>query len=155
MGKCRNQQQICREWHLQWLTVNILQSCVDQWFHFKVTDYSSSKCSPVCGISWFNLWSYYKRITDNWVECCRVYCRYNYQGANRSFETAEAELLHFMDGAQRAGWKWNSKHPRPHVKGTRCETIHLLVHLPVHHAKHSNCNFHFPIFASSSQQTGE
>jgi len=54
----------------------------------------------------------------------RVYCRYNYHGVNHSFDTPEAELLHFMDGAQKAGWKWNSKHPRPYHKGTRCAFIH-------------------------------
>ena len=66
----------------------------------------------------FHHWSLFSLIGR------RVYCRYNYHGVNHSFDTPEAELLHFMDGAQRAGWKWNSKHPRPYHKGTRCAFIH-------------------------------
>ncbi|XP_046457590.1 voltage-dependent calcium channel subunit alpha-2/delta-3-like isoform X4 [Daphnia pulex] len=47
------------------------------------------------------------KIHPDWI-----YCRYNYDHL-KSFDTPEAQVLHFVGRTQRERWRWNSKHPRP------------------------------------------
>jgi hypothetical protein len=50
----------------------------------------------------------------------RIYCRYNYDHL-KSFDTPEAQVLHFVGWTQRERWRWNSKHPRPSHDTVRCK----------------------------------
>lgn len=47
------------------------------------------------------------KIHPDWI-----YCRYNYDHL-KSFDSPEAQVMHFVDRTQRERWRWNSKHPRP------------------------------------------
>lgn len=49
---------------------------------------------------------------DRFRRFCRVYCEYHYP-EYRDFDTAEEQVVHFLNRATQPAWKWKSVRPRP------------------------------------------